>query len=121
MFESTCEELFKAIDDDGNGVLTPEELFPVISEMCATKSGLPADERFITLDHCIEFASMFDKNQDGVISISEFSDFVKFPLVYEQLLIHPEFIANAMEADTGADERIMDGLKKLQGNKTKVD
>merc|ERR1719379_3255248 len=78
MFQNTCDALFKAIDEDGNGVLTPEELFPVISEMCATSSGAPTDEKYITLDHCIEFAAMFDKNQDGVISTSEFSDFVKF-------------------------------------------
>merc|ERR1719478_526069 len=121
MFQSTCDELFKAIDEDGNGVLTPEELFPVISEMCTTNSGAPTDERFITLDHCIEFANMFDKNQDGVISMSEFSDFVKFALVYEQLLNHPELIANAMEMDSMADERIREGLQKLKGNKTKVD
>merc|ERR1719199_2496530 len=113
-FNDICSQLFQKIDEDGNGVLTPEELFPVISEMCSTS------ERFITLDHCLEFANMFDKNQDGVISKSEFSDFVKFALVYEELLNHPELIAHALEDQAGADERIMDGLQKLKGNKTKV-
>jgi Ca2+-binding EF-hand superfamily protein len=54
-FQDTCIQLFKAIDEDGNGVLTPEELFPVISEMCAS-NGMPADEKYITFDHCIESA-----------------------------------------------------------------
>merc|ERR1719199_1729399 len=117
-FNEICSQLFQKIDEDGNGVLTPEELFPVISEMCADASGMPADERFITLDHCIEFSTMFDKNQDGVVSKEEFSDFVKFALVYEQVLNNPELLPADSEK---AGERIMDGLRKLKGNKTKVD
>ena len=62
---------FKSVDLDGNGVLTPDELFPVIEEMVECPWA-------ITIEHCQRFAKVFDDNGDGVISVEEFVAFCQF-------------------------------------------
>ena len=55
---------FNAIDEDGNGVLTPDELFPIIEDMISCPWA-------VTMDHCTKFLDIFDENGDGVISVTE--------------------------------------------------
>jgi len=63
---------FDALDVDRNGVLSPEELAPVVANLCQRH---PWD---VTIDHCQRLAVVFDTDQNGVVSREEFADFVKF-------------------------------------------
>lgn len=48
-----------------SGVLEPEELFPLLGEM---SRGRPWHNA-ITVEHCIDFANLFDADCNGVISL----------------------------------------------------
>ena len=63
--------LYDAFDTDGNGVLTPDELFPVIEEMVEVPWA-------VTMEHCNRFVEIFDENGDGVIGLDEFATFCQF-------------------------------------------
>ena len=71
-FVEDCMRQFRELDGDGNGVLTADELFPI---MCSLTNGSPWA---ITLDHCERFANVFDDDGNGVISIDEFVGFCRF-------------------------------------------
>ena len=71
-FVDDCMSQFRELDGDGNGVLTADELFPI---MCSLTNGSPWA---ITLDHCERFANVFDDDGNGVISIDEFVGFCRF-------------------------------------------
>ena len=71
-FVDDCMRQFRELDGDGNGVLTADELFPI---MCSLTNGSPWA---ITLDHCERFANVFDDDGNGVISIDEFVGFCRF-------------------------------------------
>jgi hypothetical protein len=45
-FVTSCLEQFNDLDTDGNGVLTPDELFPVIEELMGFSPWA------LSLDHC---------------------------------------------------------------------
>jgi Ca2+-binding EF-hand superfamily protein len=67
-----CYAKFDALDVDRNGVLSPIEVFPVIQELSLEKPVA------VTAEHCVRFVEMFDQAGTGVLSRSEFSDFIKF-------------------------------------------
>merc|ERR1719460_1788374 len=90
-FGDYCDAMFAKVDADGNGKLTPDELFPIIEEM-VTEHPLS-----ITMDHCVGFASVFDTNNDGVISRSEFRKFFEFLVVYECLSHDPDLLSTVLE------------------------
>ena len=46
-------------DADGNGVLTPDELFPVIEELMRKNPWA------VTMEHCVKFAAIFDADGNG--------------------------------------------------------
>ena len=71
-FAITTTEKFREVDTDGNGVLTPDELFPVIEELLA------ASPWAITMEHCVQFTDIFDADGNGSISINEFYVFNQF-------------------------------------------
>jgi Ca2+-binding EF-hand superfamily protein len=71
-FLSMCLEKFDALDIDKNGVLTPDEVYPVILEL---SQGQPLD---VTIEHCMRFVRMFDAAGNGVLSRDEFTEFIKF-------------------------------------------
>ena len=75
-FILTAAQQYNALDTDGNGVLTPDELFPVLEEMLGSMDWGVAD--WITLDHCERFADVFDDDRNGVITADEFLDFCHF-------------------------------------------
>jgi Ca2+-binding EF-hand superfamily protein len=58
-FLEDCELQFTELDQNGDGVLTPDELYPVI------KSLLGGHQWTMTLEHCDQFAAVFDENGDG--------------------------------------------------------
>jgi len=70
-----CNKRFAELDADKNGVLTADELLPVIVELCQEH---PLD---ITQDHCEHLLSIFDEDNSGTIEQDEFLEFVRFIIV----------------------------------------
>jgi len=89
-FAAACGDSFDRVDSDGNGVLTPDELLPVIADL----SGV--DDFAVTMDHCIQFAEIFDKDKNGVISRDEFADFARTMMVVSFVLSHQEEVGAAV-------------------------
>jgi len=71
-FYKDCLLSFSELDKDGNGVLDPAELFPVI---CHLSEAHPFH---VTLGQCCTFAAFFDKDRNGVISKVEFPKLARF-------------------------------------------
>ena len=65
---------FDDLDSDGNGVLTADELFPVLA-------GFTRSEFAVTMEQCKRFAEILDDDGNGEISRDEFSTFVKTMMV----------------------------------------
>ena len=97
-FTKHCEEWFGELDADKNGVLSAEELFPVIEHF------LQDEEIEVTKSHVEEFTEVFDENGDGVISRDEFESYCRFQVIALYLHHHPDHQAvtttrgEAMEA-----------------------
>jgi len=70
-----CKTQFVELDLDGNGVLTADELLPVIVELCQEH---PLD---ITTEHCQHLLEIFDEDNSGTIDKDEFLEFVRFIVV----------------------------------------
>merc|ERR1719502_1803805 len=66
---------FDALDADGNGVLSPEELAPVVAGVANSQ---PYD---VTYAQCKKFADVFDKDGNGTIERIEFLAFTQFVMV----------------------------------------
>lgn len=71
-FSNECKGEFKKLDVNGNNVLDPVELFPVIISLA---EGHPID---INYDVCKAFTAFFDKDRNGVISLDEFTRLCQF-------------------------------------------
>jgi len=99
-FIQKCRQRFIELDADGNGVLSPMELFPLIVELSA------AHPYSIDEEQCERFAAIFDSTGAGVIRLDEFLDFMQFL----------EIMAY-MNSDTGKQE-FAQGLQIIEDNKT---
>ena len=66
-FLDACMDRFDALDADGNGSLSPDELWPVVVEMSGAN-----DLTNITLDMCERLSQLFDEDGDGTIDRGEF-------------------------------------------------
>eukprot|EP00746_Dinoflagellata_sp_MGD_P162294 gnl/MRDRNA2_/MRDRNA2_89788_c0_seq1.p1 gnl/MRDRNA2_/MRDRNA2_89788_c0~~gnl/MRDRNA2_/MRDRNA2_89788_c0_seq1.p1 ORF type:complete len:1450 (+),score=368.34 gnl/MRDRNA2_/MRDRNA2_89788_c0_seq1:99-4448(+) len=91
-FTSACNEKYDALDQDGNGMLSPDELYPVILEL---SGGHPMS---VTIDHCRRLLKMFDEDKKGVLSRTEFADFVKF--IWLQLWLEQQRLQQMMDLDS---------------------
>ena len=73
-FQHECAESFESMDDDGDGVLTPGELFPLISELLQPQGD--GESSFFDAENFFRFTmsviESFDINGDGVIDKLEF-------------------------------------------------
>jgi Ca2+-binding EF-hand superfamily protein len=73
-FQNECEAKFDALDVDGDGVLTPDELYPVVEGLL--KSQVSAQQWTpISQGDCEKLARALDTDGDGVISNFEFQQF----------------------------------------------
>jgi Ca2+-binding EF-hand superfamily protein len=73
-FQLQCYEKFDALDEDGSGSLTVDELYPVVANLAGTREWVVTDEQ------CDRFAKVFDEDGNGSISKAEFVGFVQFAL-----------------------------------------
>jgi Ca2+-binding EF-hand superfamily protein len=73
----TFIDRWNALDIDRSGTLEIFELLPLVSELC---EGMGIESATLDAEQCAEFAKAFDENGDGVISKSEFADFIRFCL-----------------------------------------
>merc|ERR1712178_294249 len=71
-WEEDVMSQFQQLDLDGNGALSPEELFPVVVEISSVHPCA------ISAEHCARFTQIFDKDGSGKIEKNEFVGFVKF-------------------------------------------
>lgn len=83
-FNTMCLEKFDSVDVDRNGVLSPSDLFPVS----------------VTYDHCSYFIEVFDQDKKGLLSKSEFCDFVKFVWVKRWLESQKQQTAGTVASET---------------------
>jgi len=128
-FFDMCEARFKELDDDGSGVLEPDELLPVIIQLCESHPLI------IDLDKCKRFVKVFDTHGDGVIRADEFVDFTQFMMVMNFLASNGSVLSSdpspaaisssAMIRRPSADDRgkvgmLLDTLKRGKMNLTLV-
>merc|ERR1719478_88448 len=78
-FKTKCNEQFDALDEDKNGVLTVEELYPILDDISQEHPMA------ITLDHCKRFLKIFDDTNSGNLTRPEFFEFVKFMYLMQWL------------------------------------
>jgi len=78
-FGAECQKYFDMYDVDGNGFLSPDELFPIVQDLSQVH---PVN---ITEEHCKKLIVIFDEAKNGVISRSEFANLVKFVLIIKWL------------------------------------
>ena len=74
-FLGQCAQTFDDLDTNRDGVLSPAELHPVVLSLA------DADAIGLTLEHCERFTSLFDTDDNGVISRAEFAEFSQFLVV----------------------------------------
>lgn len=70
-----CVNQFKSLDTKGTGTLLPEDLLPVIEQLSSAKA------QCIDSEQCRRFVEMFDADEDGSISVEEFTGLVQFVIV----------------------------------------
>eukprot|EP00928_Gymnodinium_smaydae_P048908 TRINITY_DN3276_c0_g1_i2.p1 TRINITY_DN3276_c0_g1~~TRINITY_DN3276_c0_g1_i2.p1 ORF type:complete len:1663 (+),score=442.61 TRINITY_DN3276_c0_g1_i2:141-5129(+) len=110
-FSQTCLREFEELDTDGSGSLDPEELYPLIMAM--------SDARHFSLsvDHAREFVKIFDDDQNGVISTSEYTDLCRFVLIMAYLeTAEGKLVESNMDVARG-QKQIEDLLVKLESDR----
>ena len=90
-FADECQEKFMDLDTDGNGVLTPDELFPIVGDLLGTYAW------GVTPQQCQTLAQVLDLDGDGVISADEF-------LSYCQVVAFTSFVENMGQEDKFVSE-----------------
>jgi len=91
-FVASCNEKYDALDVDGSGTLTADELFPVILEMSS------AHPTSVTMDHCKRLIKIFDQEKTGVLSRKDFVDAVKF--IWLQMWLEEQRLKQMIELDS---------------------
>merc|ERR1719316_2021961 len=81
--ESFLQTGFDELDVDKNGVLQPEELFPLVVDL-SQEHPLA-----VTIDHCRYLTVIFDEDGNGVISRDEFVNLVRFIFIVQWLQEQP--------------------------------
>jgi Ca2+-binding EF-hand superfamily protein len=91
-FQAQCEAHFDKLDRNKDGSLCAAEIVPVIVELSQEHPIA------ITEEHCKHFIEIFDASKTGVLSKSEFADFVKF-IFMMQWAEQAEFENQALEGE----------------------
>merc|ERR1719460_886882 len=101
------------VDQDRNGVLTPDELYPVVVDLSKEHPYS------ITLEHCHRFVQVWDEDGNGVITRDEMFEFCKFMFIYEVLAndsaLRQEMLA-LQDLEDG-EIRAHEGIDQMRENK----
>jgi Ca2+-binding EF-hand superfamily protein len=97
---------YKELDVDRNGVVDPEELFPVIIELTNSEPWAVDDS------HCRMFTHIFDEDRDGRINLNEFEKLVRFCVIMSALdeFQIPPVSGEAFDADAEPTAEPVAGL-----------
>jgi Ca2+-binding EF-hand superfamily protein len=104
-FAKECVEGFQRLDTNGNGVLEPVELFPVIIQL-ASGHPMQMDDA-----QCQKFTELFDKDHNGVISINEFADLCKYIIVMGYLQFIKQWRENTVSHGHAMIESLLGIMK----------
>lgn len=92
-FWETVKARYEDLDTDKSGAIEANELFPVIVELTAS------EEWAVTLDHCQRFLRFFDTDGDGVISLDEFFDLLRFCVLINNIEVSADSEDGTLEAE----------------------
>eukprot|EP00746_Dinoflagellata_sp_MGD_P167618 gnl/MRDRNA2_/MRDRNA2_98398_c0_seq1.p1 gnl/MRDRNA2_/MRDRNA2_98398_c0~~gnl/MRDRNA2_/MRDRNA2_98398_c0_seq1.p1 ORF type:complete len:590 (+),score=125.49 gnl/MRDRNA2_/MRDRNA2_98398_c0_seq1:107-1876(+) len=82
-FAEACHRSFKELDQDGNGVLTNDELLPLLHQMLHDQFE---EHHFaVTQDHSKRLMEVFDADGNGVLCLAEWTEFAKYVAAYTLL------------------------------------
>lgn len=84
-FAQSCSRSFAELDKDGNGVLSSDELLPVLKLMLSEQFEEHHIHRVATDEHAQRLMSTFDVNGNGVLSLDEWIGFAKYVAAYHML------------------------------------
>ena len=112
-FESHALNKYYEIDVDGDGVLTADEMQPLVESMCgeAARGRGGGGDACITIEHCERFVALFDTDGDGVISRDEFAGFLRFAMVMSTVAM-AEDEAQARARAAGAVDDMLVALRR---------
>lgn len=79
-FVDACKQSFTELDLDGNGVLTYDELRPVLQEMLSHE--FEGHHVKVTDGDCKRLMDVTDTDGNGVLSLDEWMDFAKYVAAY---------------------------------------
>ena len=78
-FWNEVQARYGELDQNANGAVDPEELFPVVIELTNSEPWAVTDA------HCRKFAYIFDEDKDGKINLNEFEKLVRFCVIMSAL------------------------------------
>lgn len=82
-FAEACERSFTELDQDQNGVLSNEELLPLLHQMLHDQFE---EHHFsVTHDHSKRLMDVFDADGNGVLCLSEWTEFARYVAAYTLL------------------------------------
>jgi len=114
-FINACKDAFKAADKGGSGLLDPAVLHPTIVELA---KALLFD---LDIEKCKNFATIFDKDKKGVISMEQFVNLAQFSMVLTYL-ISAKDNNDALSVDVVMGKEKIDRLlKQLKGGTEELD
>lgn len=111
-FVQLCEEEFQKLDKEQRGELTSDDLLDVIVELSRSQ------KESISQVQCRKFAEMFDSDQDGLISVSEFTQMVQFVTVASWL--ESEEGKHMIQKASLAERTFQDFIKMIEADKERL-
>merc|ERR1719456_22221 len=100
-FREDTARRFQELDKERKGFLRPDELYPVIIQLCR-QNGVPLT---ITLEHCERFSKLFDRDANGVVDQLEFLDFATFLIIMSYLSSQDPGVSQAGKPAQGGDQQ----------------
>jgi len=118
-FDNACKEGFDQLDTNKNGSLDAQELFPVISAICASYQH-PFQ---VTSEQANQFINFFDKDKNGVICRDEFSTLSRYIILLAYLYYqkdHKDLLKAELLMGQERISNCLDGLRHNVANISEI-